>query len=303
MNRIAPIHHAPEGYPTIDTDQALTVPLRLKPVGVEELRQGFETDPVFRHFFAVSQGLPKMANERWLCDLVETINRKMAVAPSDMTGCELMFRFREAYGLLHHMAQATVRRGQGGGLHVGFAHQESIPSGDKRYRGRVFDTFDTREHMSGRNPPVLDSLLKQGLPDVKVVPCARPENIVMARWLCHEHCEHPYGFDGQQDAHGFQALACFDVTYAIHLALHGRETRIDSTPTMPDGFRWAISAYFGDGAYEPYRYFAFKGQAFDLESLSKKILVKGFLNVATTWGNTETWDVQPRPVPRLSPKF
>lgn len=287
----------------LDPNESIASPGDFKPVSAEELRHGFETDQVFRDFFSESQGPLKETNERWLRDLANVVNQKMALVPNNMKGCELMFRFRKTYGEVHHMAQATVWRNQEGRLQMGFAHQESIPRDKKHYRGRVFSTFDTRAVMNGRNPPVLDSLLKQGLPDVRVLPCAAPENVSLASWLSNEPCEHPYGFDGHEDAQGFHALTCFNITYTVHCAVHGRETGVDTAPTVPHGVKLALCTYFGEASYERYRQFTHQGRTYDVESLPAKDLVKGFLFQGTTWGDHERWDVQPRPAVTLRPKF
>ena len=303
MNRIDVIRIPPMGFLGIDQIETITTSAWPKPASVEEFREVFETDRVFQDFFATSQGSQQKANEEWLRDLAEVVNQKMAKAPNAMTGCELMFRFRKTYGEVHHMAQAGVWRDEDGQLQAGFVHQESFAREKNLYRGRVFNTFDTRSAMNGKNPPVLNSLLNQGLPDVLVLPCLAPQRVGLASWLSDERCEHPYGFDGREDELGFHALTCFSITHMVHRAVHCHEVGIDSRATVPHGFGQAMRAYFGETAFERYRYFTYKGQRFDVENLPDKDLVKGFLHLGTTWGNHEPWDVQQRPVVKLRPRF
>jgi hypothetical protein len=265
----------------------------LTPVTVDEVLGAFKKDSVFREYFdSTHSGLQAKENDRWALDLTVAINDKIADLPKSHTGCELIFRFRKAYGDVNHVALATVWRGQNGGLNIGFAHQESIPRG-KENRGRVFDTFDSRAEFNGKTPPVLQSMLKYGLPNVAVRTCSSPENVRMAASLSDESCEHPYGFDGKADSEGFHALTCFSVTQAVHNAVQGKLTEMNTAPTVPQVFKELMNDIFGGETFDKYRYFTHNGTKFDLENLSQGQLVKGFLSVGKSWGDLEWWDVSP----------
>ena len=288
MNRIELIHNQLKCTPR--TDEDATPSPWTQPVGVEELRKAFETDNVFREFFATSSDLQQKQIEQWLVDLTEVINGRMATAPSTMKGCELMFRFRKAYGDVHHMALATVWRGGNRDLQMRFAHHESLLRG-KRYVGLVANTFDVRRWSNGETPPALKSMEKEGLPDVQARPCPHPKNLELASWLFREDCVHPYGSDGREDKNGYLALTCFSITNAFHRAVHGEETGIDARPTVPDGVEEAMTTFFGEGRFEPYRYFTRDGQTYDTKNLQAKDHIKGFKHQGTQWGNHENWNV------------
>lgn len=305
MNRLDLIRNQLASCDTIDKTPTISTPGNFKPVLKEEVRQALATDSVFREFFESQMTeFQKEACERWISDLTDTINKTTADMPRSMKGCELVFRFRKTYGDVHHMALGTVWRGDDGRLKVGFAHQESIPQSDRTYRGQVFDTFDTRSVMKGETPPVLHSMLEQGLPDVAVRACAAPEHVQLAGWLSGKDCEHPYGFNAKEDEHGFHALTCFSITQMMHRAVQGEATQTNTDPSLPSVFKQAMNEVFGDGTFDKYQNFSMKDQTYDMDQLAQKDRVKGFKYFGTTWGDQEKWDVQPLvDVTKTTPKF
>lgn len=300
MNSINPIHHPF----TFGIGSSGTVTPNGFSVTPEELHAAMASDPVFDEFFAAPQsGTRKATNWQWIRDLADAINTKTSNAEPPGKGCELVFRFRQAYGDIHHMALGTLWRSREGRLEAGFAHQESIPDKNGTFRGRVFNTFDTRSAMGGKTPPVLNSLLEHGLPDVLVLPCPAPENVKVAEWLSDPGCEHPYGFDGKEDAQGFHALTCFAVTQAVHRSVQDRQAEISTAPSMPDIFKELMNDVFGDGTFRNYTHFSHRGKTFEVENLPEKDRLKGFIALGKNWGNHEKWDVQP-PMPTWGrPKF
>lgn len=285
MNSISPRFPASGAFdiPGVDLSRAFSA------VAVDELRQALATDPVFATYFDEEMaGTSPETLDSWLSDLADAVNTTTATMPYAHKGCEFVFRFRKAYGEVHHVALGTVWRAKGGELRCGLAHQESFLHSTRGLRGQVFDTFDTSVKLKGKTPPVLASLRDHGLPDVAVRSCAEPSNVSLATWLSDPCCEHPYGFFGEEDEQGFRALTCFSITAALHNAVHGRWAGVDTDSSI-SAFETLMQDVFGKDSLRSYPLFSS-----DVRKLDAKALFKAALETAKNWGEKETWSVTPQ---------
>jgi hypothetical protein len=316
---IKPVEIAGPSSPSFDShicDNPKTVsenicnaPVGTKPwtrVSEEEVAHAFmEHDPVFKRYLQ-TRGLTPTAKS-WITDLTRVMNQRTQKMPPGTKGLELVFRFRQAYGAINHVALATCWRDGSGKLKMGFLHQENIPVFDgkqpkpSRFVGRVFDKFDTREHFSDGKCPIEKSLEHAGPPDLMVNHCPRPERIAELQEVM-KNVPHPYGAFGPADDEGMAPLTCFSVTHAAHLALHGDEACMDTRSTIPHIAKAMTkeNGVVGGTDYEALRKFEYRGKEYDLESpdMQPPQLLAAFKSVGSKWGDAHNantqWDVSPR---------
>ncbi|MDM0029919.1 hypothetical protein [Variovorax saccharolyticus] len=219
------------------------MPQRLGGVTAVEVRRALATDAVFRKYFEDNQTNPEVS--QWVDAVSAQINDTTAKAPKEEIGVSLTLGFPKAYGPVGHAAVVDMHRNFSGKVVVHVAHQESLVRNDQ-LQGLIFPSFDTSAEFDGKEPPVLQSMRKQGLPAVQVRSSQRPGVLKTAvEFLSGRAAAHPYGVTNTPDSNGNIPLSCMSISWAFLKMLESDEAEMDTRSTCFDVARDFLGTLFG----------------------------------------------------------
>jgi hypothetical protein len=275
------------------------------PVGENELRRVLADDAGFGFVLNTPDG------DAFVRQLLQAVNDKTANAMRQRdNGMALVLRFDNTYNVAGHIALASLWRDGDGMLHMGIAHQESVPGTPQSggvYTGRVHGELDTSATYPRGRAPVVESMKLSGPPSVNVFPCPYPDRIAGAvEELAGEDKAHPYGasnrFLNEKNESDWGPKGtlpadrryenCFDVTHKVLVQLYGLHSE-ESHELFPDILN-AMSTFasFRGGEFDKIE--AGQGasrKAIDLHNLKKGEALPAFLHIAPRWGLSTAWHV------------
>lgn len=235
--------------------------------------------------------------------LTHAINTKMVTMNESDKGMAITFRFPQCYGTTAHIALAGIWRAEDGKLKMGFCHQESVPSKEKKqpYTGVVYPGFDTSKDYPGGRAPVMESMRLFGPPSANVFPCPHPEAIEKAT----------QDIAGPQNARQYaptytwiQAMGakparlppetCFNVTHKVLAAMYYAPAHDE--PLLPTILpKMGSFASIAPDQFNHVRMSDKDNDVIRLEeipSLPYGQQVNAFLRIGKLWGQALPWDVE-----------
>ncbi len=266
-----------------------------RPLGVtekQELSQAIFRSPGFALFAGKPEG------NRFIEELMQVVNQKVATMGPTDKGMALVFRFPATYGEVGHIAVGSLWRNEAGELHMDVSHQESMaPTAQSGhvYTGRIFDTFDTAKHYPTKIAPVIEGMKLFGLPSVNVFPVPFPEILAPYTRLFKDH-EVSYGAtedwapaEKSTIPQNIHKETCFNVTHKTLARMFGMTTT--HAPLLPTVFE-KMKAFAGIPE-EKFNEFHMKGKKISLEQASadKALAVLAFMNIGSSWIDSGPADV------------